>query len=659
MADRTVRAVITGSSAGAVRAFEESALAAEAAGKTIGDRVDAASTKAAGGFSKIGNSIQNLTGIPVGGVFDKISSKFDEASTKGQKFGATLQTLGGATALGAAAGIGVIAVASFKAADEFEAAQSSMNTAIKNAGGNVDVLRPKVEAAYGAMAKFGFNSTDTARALTTLTTATHNPTQAIGLLQTAADLARLKHIGLTDASQVLAKAFAGSTRALTQMGINLDVGSGKLTAIHKASDALSTAQENLRLTQEKVALGGLKGVAAYVAIEKAQAAVSKASDTLNKDQSATGKIIDAVNQKTHGAADAYGHTLAGQMAAARAQVHNLETEFGEKLVPVLSKVLSIVATVTSFLLTHKVALIAVSAVVGGIMVAAFGAWAASILIVDGALAPLVVPILAVIAVVAALAVVVYEVISHWSDITGFFRKLWHDVQSIFDQVVTAVTNIIRGWYPLILGVLSGGILLIPALIYKYWDQIRTIASNVISDTVGFFASLPGQVLGAIESLSGIWGWFQTNVYDPIVNGFKALPGDVGQAIESGVSALANFGKDIINGIISGINAGIDAINSHIPSVFGVKILPSIPDIPKLAEGGVVKATPGGVLALLGEGGRDEAVVPLGKGGALSGGGVTLNAVINVANPNANGQEIVNALRNWIQRNGSLLNAGVA
>jgi hypothetical protein len=39
----------------------------------------------------------------------------------------------------------------------------------------------------------------------------------------------------------------------------------------------------------------------------------------------------------------------------------------------------------------------------------------------------------------------------------------------------------------------------------------------------------------------------------------------------------------------------------------------------LAEGGIVKATPGGVMARIGEGGKDEAVIPLGdQGGALFG-----------------------------------------
>lgn len=50
----------------------------------------------------------------------------------------------------------------------------------------------------------------------------------------------------------------------------------------------------------------------------------------------------------------------------------------------------------------------------------------------------------------------------------------------------------------------------------------------------------------------------------------------------------------------------------------------------LAEGGIVQATQGGVQATIGEGGRDEAVVPLpddfdpDEGGGLGGGGVTIN-----------------------------------
>lgn len=47
---------------------------------------------------------------------------------------------------------------------------------------------------------------------------------------------------------------------------------------------------------------------------------------------------------------------------------------------------------------------------------------------------------------------------------------------------------------------------------------------------------------------------------------------------------------------------------------------------QLAEGGIVKATPGGIQATIGEGGQDEAVIPLDRAGefGLGGGGMTIN-----------------------------------
>ena len=72
------------------------------------------------------------------------------------------------------------------------------------------------------------------------------------------------------------------------------------------------------------------------------------------------------------------------------------------------------------------------------------------------------------------------------------------------------------------------------------------------------------------------------------------------------------------------------------------------EIPALANGGIVKASPGGTLALIGEGGRDEAVIPLDRAGNL-GGGNTIHVHVQGADPNA----VVDALRTYMFRNGSV------
>jgi hypothetical protein len=68
-------------------------------------------------------------------------------------------------------------------------------------------------------------------------------------------------------------------------------------------------------------------------------------------------------------------------------------------------------------------------------------------------------------------------------------------------------------------------------------------------------------------------------------------------------------------------------------------------IPAMANGGIIRHSPGGTLALIGEGGRDEAVIPLDRMGG--GNNVTIN--VNGGDPNA----VVDALRRYMQLNGSV------
>src|SRR5208282_5239377 len=97
---------------------------------------------------------------------------------------------------------------------------------------------------------------------------------------TAADLARAKNISLSDAVGILTKANAGSTRALTQLGINIDIGTGKLTAIQKATQSVTDAQTHLAQVQQNVDDGSTKGVAAAQALANAHTALAQKEQQL-------------------------------------------------------------------------------------------------------------------------------------------------------------------------------------------------------------------------------------------------------------------------------------------------------------------------------------------------------------------------------------------
>jgi hypothetical protein len=95
-----------------------------------------------------------------------------------------------------------------------------------------------------------------------------------------------------------------------------------------------------------------------------------------------------------------------------------------------------------------------------------------------------------------------------------------------------------------------------------------------------------------------------------------------EILKTYLETLLSVYKGIFNGFASIWNNTIGKISIKIPDIVG---LPgrgkefSVPRIPALANGGIVQARPGGTLALIGEGGRDEAVIPLDRAGNLGGG----------------------------------------
>ena len=122
-------------------------------------------------------------------------------------------------------------------------------------------------------------------------------------------------------------------------------------------------------------------------------------------------------------------------------------------------------------------------------------------------------------------------------------------------------------------------------------------------------------------------------------------------IKDGVTASLDFLKDYISGVLNIYKSIFNAIaklwNSTIGKLsfkfpdwvpgFGGKGF-SVPQIPMLAEGGIVTSP---TLALIGEKGP-EAVVPLGRGGGM--GNVTVNVTGGLSTSAEIGQAVVNAIR---------------
>lgn len=175
---------------------------------------------------------------------------------------------------------------------------------------------------------------------------------------------------------------------------------------------------------------------------------------------------------------------------------------------------------------------------------------------------------------------------NWDTVKAKAAQLGAKISGIWTKINTAVTTAIAAIssrFPALGAVLSG----LWKSVQDVWGNIKAIFSNII----GFIDNV----------FSGNWSAAWENVV--------AIFGNV-------FGALANIAKAPINAVISVINMVLSKINEMkisipdwVPGVGGKTLGFNIPQIPMLATGGIATAP---TLAMVGEGGEPEAVLPLSK-----------------------------------------------
>jgi hypothetical protein len=114
------------------------------------------------------------------------------------------------------------------------------------------------------------------------------------------------------------------------------------------------------------------------------------------------------------------------------------------------------------------------------------------------------------------------------------------------------------------------------------------------------------LVGAIKFAAGAIASF-IKLVGGITNAFGGIAGAVGSAFR----IVMNVVKGAINALISLWNNSLGRLKISLPKIgpFGGGTI-GFPTIPQLAEGGIIKASPGGTIARIGEAGRPERVEPL-------------------------------------------------
>lgn len=502
-------------------------------------------------------------------------------------------------------GLGTSALAvgaySIKMADEFDTSHNKLVVAMKNSGAQFNNFAPQIDKVQKSMEQYGYTNAQVQEALANLTTGLKSPQKAINDIGLAADLAAYKHIDLATAATMVTKAAEGQTTALKKIGIDLPVVAG-------GAKALMTAQQNLTNEQEK-ATTYLKGhTDALNAGSKAHLVYAQMLDKIKVDQQ---KVTDVSNAGTtvlkglaaaiHGQAAAAADTLAGRMKALHAEGSDLAKNFGEVLMPVITKLIGVVVGIVSWFTKHKAAAIALGSVIVGVLSVAIGAYIATLVRAS------VVQIQAFVADIAKGAAWVADKVLQYTAVS--MVAISSAAESAAAWVAANASMILA----------TGGIVLAIGLLVAAGVYIATHWKKIWSDIK--------------QWVSDAWDGIKA-IGSGIASFFKGIFDDVGSIIKDYI----NFWIGLIDKVIGFIN---DIPHVHIPGTSISIGIPHIPDIPKLANGGIVSKP---TIAMIGEAGA-EAVVPLSKGKGMLGGG--MNVTVNVQGSIIAQNDLINTVRDGL------------
>jgi phage-related protein len=198
---------------------------------------------------------------------------------------------------------------------------------------------------------------------------------------------------------------------------------------------------------------------------------------------------------------------------------------------------------------------------------------------------------------------------------GIFATLAGTLGAVV-PVITAIGTALSGLLPILVAVFTGPAgwvaLLVAAgvAIYAFRDQIA-----------GAFQAIGQVITGAATAFTSTFITPVQTGFQMLVNGIKTAFASLGSVLTAPFQAAATTIKGIVNGILNGIGSAISSVVNAINGIIAganqalaalklpqIPRLPS-PSIPRFADGGVVS---GPTLAMVGEGGEPEYIVPQSK-----------------------------------------------
>ena len=199
---------------------------------------------------------------------------------------------------------------------------------------------------------------------------------------------------------------------------------------------------------------------------------------------------------------------------------------------------------------------AVAAVIGTTLVAAFVAWTASVWASTAALLanPMTWVVVGIMALIAGLVLLV----ANWDAVVAWLTDVWGAIvgwlASIWDAIVAGITSFVGAYF----GFWSG-------LWSRVFDFLKTIWSSIL----GFITGIPGRIFGGLAALgqlgSKALGWFggvlssATQKLGEVVSWVTGIPGRILSALGDLGSLLLGAGRALVDGFLNGIKRAWDGL----------------------------------------------------------------------------------------------------
>lgn len=190
----------------------------------------------------------------------------------------------------------------------------------------------------------------------------------------------------------------------------------------------------------------------------------------------------------------------------------------------------------------------------------------------------------------------------WDVVAGYFSGVWEKIKEAWAPVIDFFTNLFRSAWEGVKNYWSQAV----GFYRGVWNGIK----NVFRSVGSWFGSVFRGAYNAVTNIFSRLRGFFSGIWNSIVGLFRGAGSRVGNAIggtfKNVINSILGQVARIINGFIGAINGAVGTIN-NIPGVSIGKL--SKLSVPHLAQGGIVTAP---TLAMVGEGGQSEAVIPLDK-----------------------------------------------